>query len=167
MTAIRIELDDAEVTAQLRRLLATVQQPRDALKRIGFALTELVADSFNRGRDPWGNEWEPLSALTVSRRRQASSAPLRDIGLLRASVEAQVSDDSVTVSVGRNDRPAQVHQFGNPRNRFYNTPRGRPAPIPARPFLPIRYPDTVDLRGTEYQDVLLDVTDALLAEAAR
>jgi phage virion morphogenesis protein len=164
---IRIDVDNAEVVRSLQTLLATVRSPQKALRKVGFALTELVADSFNQGKDPWGTPWEPLSALTVSRRRRQSAEPLRDIGLLRASVEAQVSDDSVTVSVGRTDRPAQVHQFGNPRNRFYNTPRGNPAPIPARPFLPIRYPDKVELAGTEYEDVLLDVMDAMLAEAAR
>lgn len=163
---IRIEVDDAQVQALLGRLRQSVTNLQPAMKRIGFALTELVAGSFDAGKDPWGNPWKPLSALTISRRRQQSSAPLRDIGLTRASIEAIVTDDSVTVSVGRKDRPAHVHQFGNPNNRFYNTPRGRPAPIPARPFLPIR-DNRAALEGTEYQDVLLDVLDVLVAEAAR
>jgi phage gpG-like protein len=43
--------------------------------------------------------------------------------------------------VGTNLVYGAVHQFGNPANRYYNTPRGAPAPIPARPFLGLSVAD--------------------------
>lgn len=74
-------------------------------------------------------------------------APLRPLGVLRLtgklmrSLTPGATATEATVRVNGDARLrtiARVHQFGNPRNRLPNNSRGRRAPIPARPFLPLR-----------------------------
>lgn len=161
MTALSFEIDDAQAQAMLTRLIRSATDMRPALDRIGNALAEMARQRFDAGADPWGSPWAPLSPVTIARRRQGSAVPLRDTGTLVSTVMHATSATDVAVTVGRTDRPATVHQFGNPNNRMFGGPL---APIPARPFLPIRE-GRVDLEGTEERDVLLDVLDAYLGEA--
>lgn len=161
MTTITFSVDDDAVMATFARLQRAATDMTPAMDAIGNAMANLVRGRFSDGADPWGAPWAPLKPTTIARRRNGSSTPLRDTGKLRASVQYQAGADSVSINVGRDDSPAAVHQFGNPSNRFF----GRAAaPIPARPFLPIRG-GRVDLEGTEDQDVLLDVMEAHIAKA--
>lgn len=160
---VTITVEDAKIVAAMARLRASATNTRKVNEAIGFAFGELVAGSFDDGKTPWGETWDALKPSTIARRRKGSSKPLLDKGLMRASIESRVDDDGVEISVGRADRPAAVHQFGNPRNRMF----GRAlAPIPARPFLPI---DGTGIRiaGTEYEDVLMDIGEAFLAGAIK
>lgn len=161
MTAVTFTIDDAAVMATFARLQRATTDMKPAMDAIGFAMANLVRLRFNDGADPWGAPWAPLKPTTTARRRKGSSKPLRDTGNLMASVQYEAGADGVSINVGRADRPAAVHQFGNPNNRFFDR---APAPIPARPFLPIRG-GRVDLDGTEDSDVLLDVMEAYIAKA--
>lgn len=161
MTTVTVTVDDAAVMAMFARIQRAATDMTPAMDAIGNAMANLVRLRFNDSADPWGTPWAPLKPTTIARRRKGSSVPLRDTGNLMASVQYKAGADSVSINVGRADRPAAVHQFGNPNNRFF----GRAlAPIPARPFLPIRG-GRVDLDGTEDGDVLLDVMEAHLAKA--
>lgn len=133
MSGVSVTIDDAELRATLADLLARVRRPRRALAAIGRALVTKTDLTFRAQADPWGDPWDALSEVTLARRRGSSAQILRDTGILANSIHAQVADTHVRV--GTPVDYAAVHQFGNPRNRFF----GRAlAPIPARPFLPIR-----------------------------
>lgn len=159
--AARFEVDDRAAVALLDRLRAAGADPLRLNADIGGAFVELAAASFNDASDPWGGAWEPLSPVTIARRRQASSKPLNDFGFLRASLTHSADAGGVEVHIGREDRPAGPHQFGAPGNRMFGK---APAPIPARPMLPIDE-SGVRLEGTDYADTLLDIAEQYLAEA--
>lgn len=162
MTAV-VVVDDSRAQATLNRLLRSVSDQRPLFESIGFAFSNIVRGRFDTTRDPWGQPWAPLSLTTIQRRRQGSSQPLSDKGMLRSSVEYIATSQQLEINVGRDDRPASPHQFGNPSNRMFG--RGE-APIPARAMLPIRVGGQADLTGTEEEDVLLDLMDAYLQKAA-
>lgn len=135
--------------AELRRR----QNLRPALEELGETLVTHVGLSFREQRDPWGRPWQPLRPVTISRRRGSSYHILKDTGRLANSVGWSVSGNSVTV--GTNVIYAATHQYGRADNRMYNTPRGARAPIPARPFFPIRN-GRVDFAGTDQLDDILE-----------
>jgi phage virion morphogenesis protein len=131
--AFRVTVDDAALQGALAEMLARVRHPRDAFAASGQALVTHVDLNFRAQADPWGDPWAELSPVTLSRRRGSSAQILRDTGRLANSLHARVNDTSV--AVGTDVEYAAVHQYGHPLNRFF----GRAlAPIPARPFLPIR-----------------------------
>lgn len=158
---ITILVDASAVDRMLLRLNASLANRTRLHSALAFAVSDLVRTAFADSRDPWGVRWKNLSPVTIARRRKQSAVPLRDTGLLMASIDATSTDRSTSISIGRADRPAHVHQFGNPANRMF----GRaPAPIPARPFFPIRN-GRVDLQGTEYRDVIAEVVASYVREA--
>lgn len=168
MSGVSVTLDDREVQQALGNLLRRLANPRPALESIGAAVVADTDLAFRGQSDPWGQPWTPLSAVTQARRRQGpgtgSNQILRDSGMLANSINYQVSDDAVIVGtlVGTGRQYAAVHQFGNPANRMFNTPSGHPAPIPARPFLPIRG-NQVDLPASLRAEILAIATRHLTA----
>lgn len=158
MSGITVTVDDAEVRAALERMTAAARNPRPALRAIGQVLVSGTDLSFRAQEDPWGAPWAPLSETTLARRRGTSAHILRDTGRLANSISARVT--GTAVEVGTNVIYAATHQFGRPTNRFYNTPRGARAPIPARPFMPIRG-GVVDLPAEWRRDILDAIADHL------
>lgn len=67
---------------------------------------KLVADGFKDSKDPYGNDWAPLT--------KRDGNPLIDTGRLRASFHARegYSDGSTTITIGTNVQYAKYHQFG-------------------------------------------------------
>ena len=159
MSGVRLTLDDREVQQALGNLLRRLANPRPALEAIGAAVVADTDLAFRGQSDPWGQPWTPLSAVTQARRRQGPGAGanqiLRDTGRLANSIGYQVSGDAV--SVGTNVVYAAPHQFGNPANRMHNTPRGNQAPIPPRPFLPLRN-NQVDLPAALRAEIMAIAT---------
>lgn len=155
MSGVSVTLDDREVQRAIGNLLHHLANPRPALEAIGAAVVTATDLAFRGQHDPWGQPWTPLSAVTQARRRQGprpgNNQILRDNGILANSISAQVSGDAVIV--GTDVVYAAPHQFGNPANRMFNTPRGNPAPIPRRSFLPIR-PSGVDLPASLRAEIL-------------
>lgn len=167
-------IDDREVRAALTRLAHQAGNLRPALQAIGQVLVTRSDLSFRGSQDPWGGAWPELSETTILQRgkravkgqslttkkgntratalrKMLAAKPLRDSGRLAGSISAQVQGDGVVV--GTNLIYAATHQFGRADNRFYNTPRGASAPIPPRPYLPIRG-GGVDLPADDRADIL-------------
>lgn len=140
-TRITIDLDDAALQATLSKLAASVADPSPALAEIGEHLLTTTKARFglNVKRAPDGTPWARNTETTIARKGRDN--PLYQSGMLQGQMRWQLADGGRAVEVGSNRIYAAVQQFGNPDNRFYNTPKGRPAPIPARPFLGVSADD--------------------------
>ncbi|WP_295579436.1 phage virion morphogenesis protein [uncultured Lamprocystis sp.] len=183
MSGFSIDIDDAQLTAALRGLTTRLRDLRPVMAGIGQELVTLADLSFRGEQDPWGKPWDALSEVTLLRRGQRktggkslrtkrgntrasalramlSAKILRDTGRLAGSVNYRASRDQVVV--GSNVIYAATQQFGRADNRMF----GRAlAPIPARPFLPIRN-GRLDLPAAT-RAALLDLLHDALAQAAQ
>ena len=124
---------------------------------------QLVRNTFRTQSDPWGAQWASLSPITVqgrTARDSSSDAILFDTGALFGSIDRASTESSLTIELGGGEIWAGPHQYGNPANKFF----GSVAPIPARPFLPIRPSGDVDI-PEDWWDSILKPFDALLAKA--
>lgn len=78
---------------------------KSAMKECAETALDFVAESFEKGTDPYGAKW-PQSA----RARKQSGQTLVDDGILRNSFTDKISADSFTVT--SNVKYAAIHQFG-------------------------------------------------------
>jgi phage gpG-like protein len=133
---VSIDLRDiGGVGNKLRKLAQT--NPADALPVIGESMVSKVQETFETATDPYGTPWKPLSPMTLSF-RGAGARTLQDNRILRNSINYQVRDNKA-VAIGTKTLYARVHQFGNPQHRVFGGPV---SPLPARPFLPWRSPNS-------------------------
>lgn len=128
---ITITIDDTQVQATLSRLISRVSNLTPIMEDVGRALGNLTEDAFQAE----GPGWPQLRPVTVKRRGSAHPILQQSAGGLAASITH--GGDRGGAWVGAGKIYAAVHQFGNPANKMYNRPGGRPAPIPPRPFLPM------------------------------
>lgn len=137
-----------EVSRTLYLLQDRVRHGRTAWQIVGqYLKSRILRDVFGGEQTFYGKAWKPLSDATLMARayRQSKSKRgrlktekgrqraflrvfgeariLQDTGLLRSSITARATNNSV--QIGTNVSYGRVHQFGS---------RGRR--IPARPFLP-------------------------------
>lgn len=154
-TRITIDLDDAALQATLSKLAASVADPSPALSEIGEHLLTTTKARFGQGskRAPDGTPWARNAPVTIARKGRDN--PLYQTGMLQNQMRWQLVPGGRAVEVGSNRIYAAVQQFGNPANRFYNHPKGRPAPIPARPFLGVSPDD---------RTAILDILQGYLAK---
>lgn len=132
------QIDVSDAIDSLDGLARLLARPTAVLNDIGQTVVDHVQLTFRDSTDPYGERWEPLTDVTLSRRRQGSNKPLMDSGRLRNSITAQVSGDSV--EVGTNVVYASTHQFGAKQGAYGHSAHGNPIPwgnVPARRFLPI------------------------------
>lgn len=96
-------------------------------------IREKIDDSFNAAKSPQGDDWRALSDTTKRLNpRRVGGTPLNDTGRLRGSITTRVTPH--TLFFGTNVVYAATQNFGRADNLIF----GRyPAPIPARPFLPV------------------------------
>lgn len=158
MSGFSVTLDDRQVKAALHALRQDLMDLKPAMAGIGQVLVTETDLAFRAQKDPWGQAWARLSAVTLRRRRKGprkgSDKILRDTGRLANSINYRA--DKTSVSVGSNVIYAAVHQFGAERGAFGRTRRGAPIPwgkIPSRPFLPVRN-NRVDLPPDTLEDIL-------------
>lgn len=100
---------------------------------------ELIAEiraEFAQERDPFGNPWVPLKAITVKHKTDHGSPTpgkiLEDSGRLHDSFAFEVTDQGLSVFTDRtfeDGTTAEIHQFGGTHPRKLNF-------IPAREMLP-------------------------------
>jgi len=126
-----ITIDDAQVQATLSRLISHVSNLTPIMEDVGRALGNLTEDAFQKE----GPGWPQLRPVTVKLRGSAHPILQQSAGGLAASITH--GGDRSGAWVGAGKIYAAVHQFGNPANKMYNRPGGRPAPIPPRPYLPM------------------------------
>lgn len=164
--AVSIEFDDEAARAGLARLAGGMHDMSKPMGVIARTLEQLTRQSFRDEADPWGTPWAGHSPVTLRMRRargQASVQRLLDSGAMYSTIRGEHSQTDASVSVGgTGGAPAPVHQFGNPSNRMFG--RGL-APIPARPFLPIRPAGDADLPAS-WSDEVLNVLALHMQEAA-
>lgn len=161
------------VTADDRALVSLIARLRgglpEAWREVAENLHSEVMESFRSQADPWGQPWRPHSPTTLglrrrgglfgAKRRRASfntgAQILKDNGILMAAVVPSSSPTGASVEVtGPAARYGRVQQFGNPNNRLPNKASGVRAPIPARPFFPIRPDGRIDLPQHVVDDTL-------------
>lgn len=109
---------------------------------------------FREQRDPWGNAWEELTAVTLGRRRGTRAQILSDTGVLRNSIAAMAEGKSATI--GTADIRAGTHQFGAAQGAYGTMKNGSPIPwgdIPPRPFMPLDPNGDLDLPEDWKEDV--------------
>lgn len=160
---LRIEINDAEVSAALGRIAAALTDMTPVMQDIGEALVEETKQRFARGEDPDGAPWVPKSPATIDAyRARGDSVSFRPlIGPTRAlstTIHYLAGADRVEVGSGRIQ--AAVMQAGAAKGAFGRTSRGSPIPwgnIPARPF--------IGLSATD-RDNILDIVDEWLERAA-
>lgn len=120
----------------IRRLDARLRDLRTPMRRMGRVMAHLVDQTFVNEESPEGVDWTELRPATLLWRRRKgyrASPKLDASGFLRRSITVDSGRSSVIV---RAVAPyADIHQFGNPRNRAWG--KGK-APIPARPFMPLK-----------------------------
>lgn len=136
MSAVSVNVDARQTTAEFDAMLAIIDNPSKVLRQSGQALLGLVRDCFVTETDPWGVPWAPHSPVTLAgrqRRGNTSTQKLIDSGVMYGSLTTYVSGVELVLEVDTVYAPVQ--QFGNDANRMYGGPE---APIPARPFLPVR-----------------------------
>lgn len=160
MTAFTIDFDADDAQRRLGEMLRAAADPADALDAIGFDISQRVDLTFGAQQDPWNRAWAPLSPVTLALRRKGGKGAqiLRDTGRLGDSITHNVVGDEVRV--GSNVQYARAQQLGNPANKMFG--KGS-APIPARPFLPIR--DGRAELPPDWARAALDILGGLLKEA--
>lgn len=104
--AIKIDVDDREIQAKLKKLELDGGDLVGPMNVIGRKITTRVKLGFRSSVSPWGQAWAPL--------KRRSGQPLRDTGRLMASITYRTGKDgdSSFVDVGTNVRYAPIHQFG-------------------------------------------------------
>jgi phage gpG-like protein len=105
---------DARVLFQRLRAIRGGLAQAPIMHAIGLRLIGWVAKNFEA--EGLETKWRPLSPNTIAGRRKASSKPLQDKGLLRASWTTARGNPKVvgdTVSVTSNVKYAPYHEFGS------------------------------------------------------
>lgn len=115
----------AEKIAQIKGVIARARDISAALEVGQQDIKTLVFDAFSTGRDPsTGDDWAPLAASTIAKRRVGKGKKQRyttlvDTGTLRNSVATRVEGDQIVF--GTNVPYGVFHQSGTrkmPQRRF-------------------------------------------------
>ena len=130
MSDLTIQIENAEMYARLQQLGNAVTNLQPAMRSIGQSLKSNIRLCFVDTRSPDGINWAALKPSTIANRRQGSSVPLSDTGVLKNSFTVQAGAQSVVV--GTNAPQAAMMNFGGTKAQFPNLW----GDIPARPFMP-------------------------------
>lgn len=144
MNFLSFTIEAAPVQATLTRIEKTSADLKPVVQS-ALRLEQLVRNTFRDQRSPWGFPWPALSDATIAnrvRRGNFSKGPLLDTLKMYDSIQTAQSASDVFVSVDYAPSWPVVHQFGNPNNHAWGGPL---APVPARPFFPLRDENTVDV----------------------
>lgn len=148
---ITVIVDSTETRAYFGKLLGRFRDMRTPNRRAAKILQSLILGTFDQEMTPWGSRWKKLKPSTLRWRRQKSYAMspiLKASGWLRASIKPQSGRAGFVVEAGAHY--ADIQQDGNAGNKMYGRSR---APIPARPFMPVKR-GTVNLPQPWWDQVL-------------
>lgn len=119
---IEFEIGHLErVQEAVRREIAT---PEEMLGSIGESLLRVNRRRHEKGVDPEGKEWKPLSAMTLAEGKR-KGGPLKKTGRMLASLNYQVSANTLILGFdgARDAKLAAIHHGGSdpyvirPRNK--------------------------------------------------
>jgi phage virion morphogenesis protein len=96
------------------------------MRVIGEHIASQVDLTFRDEKDPYGNPWEALSPVTISRRRGNTAGILKDTGHLQRSITSNPS--SHEVEIGTNEIYGPTHQFGATQGQYGRNRRNAPIP---------------------------------------
>lgn len=163
-----VVFDSRDVDRVLNKLRGQLQGSPKAWATVSRVLEQLVRNTFRSETDPWGQPWPPHSPVTLQARRRAGQASLQrliDSGALYESIDRSSDTASATVFAGGGLEYAAPQQFGNADNLAWGV---APAPIPARPFFPLRNPgDTEPDMPGDWIAAILEPLEANLMEAMK
>lgn len=144
---IKIDIQDAEIKAALKRLKDKVGNLKPAMDEIGQLYERSVLENFAKESSPDGTAWKPLKAQSIAgqykksktkkngglrvayQRYLAGKKILVTKGYLKQSIHHQTTKNSMTIGSSGGIKYAAVHQFGSKA-----TSKNK---IPARPWLAI------------------------------
>ena len=147
---ITFDLQSGNARAVFSRVIEALNDPSKGMRNVSLTLRELVQDTFRDETDPWGKPWPPHSPVTRELRQRAGNFSVQKLVVrdgdpqsLYGSITEVSSDTTAGIEVGGNPgNYPEVHQFGNPNNLMFGGPA---APIPPRPFLPLKTNGDVDV----------------------
>lgn len=155
---LSFRFDGSHLDKELRALIDKFKDTATAHKIIGLTLYDQTVDRFESETAPDGSKWEPLSALTLSLRRNAKGI-LRDSGDLFSSIHHTHNASRAEVGTNLNHPKVWVMQSGatiRPRRAKALRIPGRKgsnrdiylqsATIPARPYIGIGIGDEEAVR---------------------
>lgn len=124
-------------TPAIKSLISAVHNLQPMLEDLAVGFETITKLSFDASTDPYGQAWQPLSDVTISRRRQGSSVIGRDTSRLFNSILPQWTQS--TAGVGTNVIYARNFHYGQKQGASGETSRGAPIPwgdVPSRKILP-------------------------------
>lgn len=181
MFRIDIQSTIGEVVGEMADRLADLTPP---MKTAADTMLDGILETFRTERDPYGEKWRPFSQTTLElyakgglfgRQRAGGKRSLLrgNTGALFASFSRKFGKNFSQVASGGQAIPYNaVQQFGNPNNRLPNVSpqkfaakynrtarRNFPprAPIPARPFMPLRPDGKTDLPAEQLDDIMDEI----------
>ena len=134
MVAVRVRVRRSESSSGggLDAWAGAIAEPAEALRAIGEVAEADAAERLEARTDPWGAKWAPPSPATIEIKGGRTDGRGAS---LRGSRFVEILDGGRRVVVGFSASFARAFHGGAPANRIF----GRaPAPIPARPLLPLR-----------------------------
>lgn len=93
----------------LEKLNINSEKTLPLMRYIAGDMKTKVDFRFRQTKNPNGEPWDPLSPVTISRRRGGSSKPLNDTGELKASITSKAT--RTTAIVGTNKEYAAYQNF--------------------------------------------------------
>ena len=116
MTKITLNIDDAEVKAQLKALAERVQNMNAVLQVVGTKMVERAKRRFDTSTAPDGAAWQPNRPAT--RKAKGGKPPLVDHGYLRKQIRSSVAGNTLTVgTTAVTAAYAAIQQFGGTIDR--------------------------------------------------
>jgi len=160
MNLLSFTIESVPVQATLTRI-EKMSADMTPVAQGALKLEQLIRNTFRNESDPWGLPWPKLRSATIDNRRRRGNfgvKPLVDSEKMYDSIRTSQSATEVYVSVDYAPSFPKVHQFGNPENHAWGGPL---APVPARPFFPLRDENTLDVPDAWLNEIYQPMNKAL------
>lgn len=143
---IEIQIDDAQLTAALERLIRAGGKPQRALQEAGELLVESTKRRFRDKRTPDGTRWPDNTAITQAAKGGKNNPLIGESKRLSREIHYRARDS--LLEVGTSLEYAATQHFGARRGEFGATAKGGKIPwgtIPPREFIGLSDDDRVGL----------------------
>lgn len=84
------------------------------LKILDMETRQAIQRGFDRGTDAMGNEWAPLSPVTIAMQEPSANADriLIDTEAMRNSFDSEIEPGKNRLTIGNDDEKLAYHEFG-------------------------------------------------------